>query len=316
MTEPADAIAIEVAGRRIEIRHPDKVLFPAGPGDGGRGITKAEVVRYYLRIADRMLPHLAGRPLTLHRFPDGVGEEGFYQKQASDHFPQWIRRAEVAKEGGTVDHVVCDDAATLVYLAGQATIALHVWLSRAAAPRRPDRLVLDLDPPAGAGAGSLAGLRAGARAARDLLAELALDSYPMTTGSSGFHVVAPLRPEHDFDQVRAIARAVARRLAECQPERLTTETRKAQRGDRIFVDYLRNGYAQTAVAPYSLRALPGAPVATPLGWDEIGRAEPRRYDLGNLFRRLGQRDDPWAGLAANRQALDLERASALLGAAT
>jgi bifunctional non-homologous end joining protein LigD len=292
----ADALTLD--GRTVEITKPDKVFFPDGP-DGP--VTKRDLVGYYRRVADTMLPHVAGRPVSMLRFPDGIAGPRFFQKDAPDYFPGWIHTEEVAKEGGTVRHVVIDDAATLVYLANQACITPHVWLSRIDHLQRPDRMILDLDPPDGAE--DLGRLRRAVRWTRELLEELGLEPFLMTTGSRGFHVVVPLVPEEEFDPVRAFARSAAETLAARHPDRLTTETRKAKRGERIFVDYLRNGYAQTGVPPYAVRARPGAPVATPVGWDELPGLGPRRYTLANLFRRLSRKDDPWAAIDRHRTTL-------------
>lgn len=309
----ADASGTE---REIEISHADKVFFPAE--DGKDDLTKLDVARYYERVAEVMVPHLRDRPLTLHRYPDGIEEEGFYQKDAPDYFPDWIRTAEMEKEDGTVEHVLCDDAATLLYLANQGCVTPHVWLSRADRPRHPDRLVFDLDPPAEKYGGgeisdaALEELRWAARRLRDYLDELGLESRPMTTGSRGFHVVVALDRSTDFAEVRPVARRVAESLADEHPDRLTVEQRKKKRGERVFVDWLRNGYAQLAVAPYALRARPGAPVATPLDWDELGDVQPRKYRLANLFRRLGQTEDPWADLPKTTGA-SLQEAASRLG---
>ncbi|MFP3940905.1 MAG: non-homologous end-joining DNA ligase [Thermoanaerobaculia bacterium] len=300
------AETVEAGGREVALSNTDKVLFP-GPGRDP-GLTKGDLVDYYRRVAATMLPHVTGRPVSMHRFPDGIDGKRFFQKDAPDYFPDWIRMEEVGKEGGTVRHVVCDDAATLVYLANQACITPHVWLSRVAHLERPDRLVLDLDPPEGGGrSGDDRGvdrLRCVARRTRDLLDELDLPAFLMTTGSRGFHVVVPLEPAAGFDEVRELAAGVARHLARRHPDRLTVEHRKAKRGDRVFVDYLRNGYAQTAVPPYAVRARPGAPVAAPLEWRELGRATPRRYTVTNLLRRLAQKEDPWAGIDDSAATLD------------
>ena len=277
---------VEIGGREIELSNLDKVLFPDD------GLTKGDLVDYYRRVAETMLPHLEDRPLSMHRFPDGLGGEDFFQKNAGDYFPEWIRIEEVAKEGGTVRHVVCDDVATLVYLANQATITPHVWLSRTDRQHAPDRMIFDLDP----SDGDPAPVRSAARRVRDALTELDLPAHVMTTGSRGFHVWVPLGRREEFGTVRAFARDLARVLATRHPERLTIEQRKKKRGDRVFLDYLRNSYAQTTVAPYSVRARPGAPVATPIEWSELDGLEPRRYTVANLFQRLGQKDDPWAEL--------------------
>lgn len=289
---------IEIDGHRVELSNTGKVLFPEA------GITKGHLVGYYRRVADTMLPHLAGRPVSMHRFPDGIDGKRFFQKDAPDYFPDWIHFEEVAKEGGTVRHVVCDDAATLVYLANQACITPHVWLSRTEHLERPDRMIFDLDPPeAGSGKGSgedLRPVRRAARTVRDRLRELGFEPFLTSTGSRGFHVVVPLEPEASFDEVRRFARALASELAAREPDRLTVETRKEKRGDRVFLDYLRNGYAQTAVPPYAVRARPGAPVATPVEWDELDGLHPRRYTVKNLFQRLGQKEDPWAEIDRHR----------------
>ncbi len=279
----------------VETSHEDKVLFPEA------GITKGDLVTYYRELAPVMVPYLEERPLTLHRFPDGIGEGGFYQKEAGGYFPDWIERETVKKEGGTVHHVICNNAATLVYLADQAAITPHPWLSRRDRIRHPDLLVFDLDPP---GEG-FALVRRAARDLRTLLEELGLAVFVKSTGSKGLHVVAPLDRSEDFDTVRALARDAARVLAARHPDRLTVEVRKEKRKGRLFLDTGRNAYAQTAVAPYAVRALPGAPVAAPLDWEELGDSglDARTYTLGNLRRRLGQRDDPWKGMMRHARGL-------------
>lgn len=286
----------------FSVTNPDRVLFPdeAGDGKAGEEITKGDVVGYYRRVAPVMVPHVRGRPLMLERYPQGIGDGGFYQKEASDHFPEWIRRAEVPKEGGTVTHAMADDEESLVYLANQGTLTFHAWLSRAARIYHPDQLIFDLDPPAGA----FDVVRAAARHLADILDRLGLVPFVKSTGSRGLHVVVPLAGDAGFAETRAFAREVAALLVAGNPEGLTTEVRQAKRGGRVYVDVLRNGYAQTAVAPYSVRALPGAPVAVPLDWDELGpRLDPRRYTIGNVFRRLGRKADPWQDMATQSRPL-------------
>jgi bifunctional non-homologous end joining protein LigD len=196
------------------------------------------------------------------------------------------------EEHGTVDYLIADNAATLLYLADQACITLHRFLSKADRLRRPDRLVFDLDP-----AGEdFAAVRHAAKLLHELLDELGLPSALMTTGSRGLHVLVPLIRDADVDDVRAFARAVADLLSERHPDRLTTEPSKKARGDRLYLDVQRNGYAQTAVAPYAVRALPGAPVATPLTWPELDEkaTNAQRWTMANIHQRL-QEDDPWDG---------------------
>lgn len=286
---------ITVDEHTIEVGNPDKVLFPKA------GITKRDLVEYYQRIGEEMLPHVRGRPVTMHRFPDGIDGSGFYQKNTPDYFPDWIRTVEVTKEGGTVTHVIVDDTATLVYLADQACITPHVWLSTVDHLDRPDRLVFDLDPP---DEGGLDTLRLAARAVRDLLDEFDLRSRLMTTGSAGYHIVVPLDGKRRFDDVREFAHRSAKLLAARHPNELTVEQRISNRSDRVFLDYLRNGYAQTTVAPHAVRAIPEAPVATPIEWDELASVEPRAYRLDSIFRRLGQKADPWLDDGIGAQSLD------------
>jgi bifunctional non-homologous end joining protein LigD len=285
---------LRVGRRAITLTHPDKVYFPGRPA-----ITKRELAGYYAAVAPSMVPYTKGRPAMLHRFPDGIEGGGFFQKEASDWFPDWIPRATIPKAGGEVTHVLCNDAATLVYLASQGCITPHVWLSRVDKPRHPDRLIFDLDPPRG-----FAQAREAARLVHQLLTELKLASVVMTTGGRGLHVVVPLDRAADFDAVRGFARDVAGVLAHRHPAKLTMEARIAKRRGRLFLDTTRNAYAQTGVAPYAVRAHPGAPVATPLAWDELeDRAlDSQSYTLRNVLRRV-ERADPWRGVARRRQSL-------------
>ncbi|MGW3251176.1 non-homologous end-joining DNA ligase [Streptomyces fungicidicus] len=286
------------AGRRsVEIRRPGKVLFPGGR-DAAQ-YTKGDLVDYHRAVAPFMLPHLRGRPLMLDRRPDGVGGPAFMQKNTPDGCPDWITRAEVGKEGGSVTHTVCDDTATLLYLVDQASITLHRWQSRTARIDRPDRLVFDLDP----AGDDFETVREAARLLRGLLDELELPSAPMTTGSRGLHVIVPLSATQDFDEVRAFAHDVAGTLAAAHPGRLTTATRKKDRGGRLYLDVQRNAYAQTAVAPYTVRALPGAPVAVPVSWEQLDDPglHARRWTVEDAVAQA--RTDPWAGLPRRGRAL-------------
>jgi bifunctional non-homologous end joining protein LigD len=280
---------IELGRRTIEISHPDKVWFP------GDGLTKAEIVDYYRRVADHMLPHLESRPVTLHRWPDGIEGNDFFQQARPDHLPDWVDGATLERKGGgEVTHPVADDVASLLVLVNTGCITPHMWLSRRDRPDHPDRMVFDLDPPESDG---IELVRSAATALRRVLDELELAPLVNSTGSRGLHVVVPLAAEDDYDSVREFARDVARVVADRQPDRFTLEQRRAQRKGRLYLDIMRNAYGQHVVAPYAVRALPHAPVAAPLDWSEIGRSSfsVRRWRVDNLFRRLGQRDDPWKG---------------------
>ncbi|MGW7437582.1 non-homologous end-joining DNA ligase [Streptomyces sp. NPDC054849] len=280
---PARPEHIRAGRHTVDISRPEKILFP------GDGITKADLARYYRTVASRMLPHLRGRPLMLERHPDGIDGPAFMQKDLPDHFPDWIHRADLPKQDGSVTYALCDDAASLLYLAGQACITPHRFLSRADRPDHPDRLVFDLDPPGE----DFGPVREAAHALHALLEELELPSTVMTTGSRGLHVVVALDRRAPFDDVRSFARDAAELLAARLPDRLTTEPRKKARRGRLYLDIQRNAYAQTAVAPYAVRALPGAPVAAPLSWADLDDPEltARRWTLTTADQLLEK--NPW-----------------------
>ena len=280
----------------VKMTRPDKVLFPAD------GIRKQDIIDYYERIADVMLPHIKDRPLMLQRFPNGIDETSFFQKNISYYFPKWIKRTSVPKAGGKVTHVICNDVSTLLYLANLACITPHIWLSRVPKLKYPDILIFDLDPPST----NFVPVRQTAFALRELLESIGLKAYPMTTGSRGLHVSVPLNRDLNFDQVRAFARQAAELLASRHPKQVTIAARKEQRRGLVYIDVMRNAYAQTAVAPYALRANPGAPVATPLDWDELSaaRLHSQHYNLKNIFRRIERNGDPWKSIWRQPQSLD------------
>ena len=279
----------------VEITHPDRVLFPAD------GITKHDLVDYYGEVADTMLPHLKGRPLTVQRFPRGIGEKGFFQQDFADSLPDWMSGVEVAKEDGTVVHPKAERREALRWLANQNCITLHMWQSRQGRLDSPDRLVFDLDP----SDNDFAVVRATARATAGVLDDLGLARYVQTTGSRGLHVVVPLRADADFDTARQFARDVAEVVAADDAKHRTVEARKDKRGGRVYLDVMRNAYAQTAVAPYSVRARAGAPVATPLEWDELeGRGlRADRFTIRDIPKRLAGQGDPWADISRHSRTL-------------
>ena len=281
----------------MRLSRPGKLLFPDD------GITKGDLVEYYRSTAPRILPYLRDRPMVMGRYPEGIGGEAILQKNVPGYFPSWITRAAVKKQGGTNSQVVCDKPATLVYLANQACIELHMFLSRLDALQEPDQLVFDLDPP---DAGHFGVARRTALSLRGLLEEeLGLAAFVKTTGGKGLHVHVPLRPAEDFDAVREFARQVAELLASRDPGELTTTQRKGERGDRLYLDMMRNAYAQTAVAPFSVRARPGAHVATPLHWEELedGSLNPGQFTIRTIEARLAKVSDPWAGMTRRRRGL-------------
>ncbi len=276
-----------VAGRRVPFTHPDKLLYPE------QGITKADLAEHYARVWPRMASLLKDRPLTIKRYPRGLGQGGFYQRRVQEWFPDWVHAAELPMKDDpsqVVREVVADHPATLVFLVNIWALEIHASLARAQAPDLADMMIFDLDPP-----GDFTDeVRRVAVEFRDMLDELGLPVYVKTTGSRGFHVTIPLRPRFPFDVTRRLARVLAERMITRDPDNLTLMPRKNVRKGRILIDIWRNAYAQTAVAPWSTRARAGAPVATPLSWDEMTQGvHPRAWTIANIEERLAL-PDPWA----------------------
>jgi len=289
--------SIKVGRRTIEISREDKIIFPKDK------ITKGDVIDYYHRIAAIMVPHIKDRPLTVQRFPDGIGKEGFYQKDAPDYFPDWIERISISREteSGTTHYPLCNNAETLVYLANQLCLVYHIWLSSIPNLKYPDRLIFDLDPPAKV---NFALVRWTAQEIKKVLEQVGLTVFLMTTGSRGVHVVVPLKRTHSYAEVKAFAYEVAHFLIDKHPDKLTVEMSKKKRGNRIFIDALRNAYGHHGVAPYSIRPKPGAPIATPIEWRELSTLQSsQKYTIKNIFRRLSRKKDPWHDIDRHAQTL-------------
>ncbi|MFI5806848.1 non-homologous end-joining DNA ligase [Streptomyces sp. NPDC051561] len=294
--DPDGTLDVRAGRHTVTVHRPDKVLFP------DPGISKADLAAYYRRIALFMLPQLRDRPLMLERRPDGVKGPSFLQKDTPESYPAWVRRSKLDKEGGTVRHVVCDDSATLVFLADQACLALHRWLSRTERLPWPDRLIFDLDP----ARDDFGAVRDAARRLGELLDQLNLPSALMTTGSKGLHVIVPLNGHTTFEESRGFAREVTEVLADRYPSTLTTAVRKRARGDRLYLDVQRNAYAQTGVAPWSPRALAGAPVAVPISWEQVDDpgVTARTWSLADVDAILEQaKRNPWAGVLTRGRSL-------------
>lgn len=273
----------------FEITHPEKVLFPDD------GITKGELAAYYEAVAPVMLPHIKGRPITMERFPAGIGKKGFLQKNVEKGFPAWLERVEVPKNDGTVNHPIVTDTRSLLWLANQNSITPHVWTSRAPKLYHPDICVFDLDPSVDDQPDVL---RAAAVALRELLDELGLPSWVKTSGSKGFHIVVPIDAVARFGEVEGFAHAVGGTLVARYPKELTQEFHKKDRRGRILVDTGRNGYSATFAAAYAVRAKPGAPVSAPCTWEELIRGEvsPRTFTLRNMPERVDEVGDLWADM--------------------
>ena len=277
------------------ITHPEKVLFPDD------GITKGELAAYYEAIAPLMIPHLRGRPITMERFPAGIGRKGFIQKDVSKGFPSWLERVEVPKKDGTVHHPIVTDTRSLLWIANQNCITPHVWTSRAPDLYHPDICVFDLDP----SIDHPEMLRAAAVALRELLEELGLPSWIKTSGSKGFHIAVPLDGKTDMGRAAGFADAVGAVLVKRYPQQLTQEFHKVDRGKRILVDTGRNGYSATFAAAYAVRPKRGAPVSAPCTWDEVirGEAGPQTFTLRNMADRVAKVGDLWGDMRKRKRSL-------------
>lgn len=278
------------------ITHPDKVLFPED------GITKGELASYYDQIADAMLPHIRRRPVTMERYPSGIGKKGFFHKDVAKGFPPWLERVEVPKKDGTVRHLLIDDKRSLLWMANQNCITPHVWTSRVPNLYNPDVCVFDLDP---SSADEPDELRDAAIALRELLEELGLRSWVKTSGSKGFHIVIPLDGKTDMGKVAGFAQHVGTLLVSRHPKTLTQEFSKADRAGRILIDTGRNGYSATFAAAYAVRAKRGAPVSAPCTWQEIegGAVGPRTFTLRTMADRISQVGDLWSDMRKHKRSL-------------
>lgn len=279
--------SLRIDDHTITLSNLDKILFPKS------GITKGQVIAYYQKIAPFFLTHAKNHLIVMHRFPDGI-HQGFYQKQIPDYFPAWIKRKKIVlrtQEEQTL--VVLDSSAALVYLANQAVLVFHSWLSSQSSITKPDKMVFDIDP----ADHTLTEIRFAVKKLKAVLEEHKLKPFVMTTGSRSYHVVVPLLPKHTYESVRSFAKHICRELADNYPERFTIDMSKSKRRGRIFLDYLRNSFGATSVACYSLRALEGAPIATPLAWTELSTTKPQQYTIKNIFKRLARKKDPWKDFA-------------------
>lgn len=301
--------ALQVAGRALQVSNPDKVLWPDD------GLTKGDLIAYYRAVARWLLPYLHARPLTLQRWPDGIERWSFFEKDAPRGTPDWVKTISLPSSGkrSTVRYILCDDEATLVFVANLAAITLHVWTSRVEALDNPDYVLFDLDPWEGCTLKTLATVALDVRAA---LAELGLDPVVKTSGGTGLHVILRLAPKYGYDTVKAFAELVARHVAERNPSKVTLErTIKKRKRGTVYIDWVQVGKGKTIVPPFVVRARPGAPVSMPLEWkavEEMSRKTVRdplrefaRWSLRNVPALLKKSGDPWA---AGGQRYSLEAA--------
>ncbi len=293
---------VKVSG--VSLSHADRVLYPR------QGLTKLGLAEYWNGVATLALPEIAGRPLSLVRCPSGHETECFYQKHAMEGLDAAVRRLAIREAEGRKKYMAVDDAAGLVALVQMGTLEIHTWGSRADDIERPDRLVLDLDPDDAVPWDQVTGA---ALELRDRLGDLGLASFCKTTGGKGLHVVVPIRRERRWEPVKAFCQALAAAMAADSPKRYLTTSGKAARRGKIYIDHLRNARGATAVAPYSPRARAGAPVATPVAWDELPSLQSaRQYSVATVGRRLSaMRVDPWAEIRTVQQGLTDKALSAM-----
>lgn len=284
----------------VDISHPDKQLYPDDR------ISKKEVVEYFYNIADYLLPFVKNRPISLKRYPDGINQEGFYNKHRPDYFPDFIEQLTVPtiQNNSEMNMVGIHSKKALVYLAGQNTLELHISLSTMSSIEKPDQIIFDLDPQDD----DFEKVREAALALKKLFDEFALTTFVKTSGSRGLHIHLPIKAHYKFDKIKEISRKIAEKLHHRHPQITTLEQRKNKRGNKVFIDFLRNDYAMTAIAPYSLRAKKGAPIATPLEWEELNdrSLHPQSYHLKNIFQRLGKKENPWKNFNKYNRHIELD----------
>jgi bifunctional non-homologous end joining protein LigD len=294
---------ITIGGRQISVGNLDKVWFARSK------ITKGAILEYYHAVAPYMLPHCKDHLITMQRFPEGIKGESFYQKNAAAYFPRWIKTVPIEKkEGGTVNYIVCNNAATLVYLANQGALTFHAWLSRYTKLHYPDRMIFDLDP----SKDDFAGVIQAAQQLKAIFDELKIPAFVMTTGSRGMHVYVPLKRVHTFEYVADFSYRIAQKLLAQSPKAFTLEVRKNKRRGKIFIDTLRNRYSATSVIPYAVRPHENAPVAAPLHWSELRSATltSQKFTIKNIQAHLKADGDPWKDVDAH--ALSLKKYEAVL----
>lgn len=285
----------EVAGRPLALTNLGKVLWPDA------GYTKADLIRYYVQIAPFLLPHLLDRPLTVTRHPNGILADSFYQKDCPPGTPDWVTTHRVEGKEKAIDYILADSPATLAWLANQAAIEVHPWLSRIDAPDHPDVAVIDLDPAEGA---TFADVVTVARLAQALLAELRLAGYPKISGATGLHVYVPIERRYAYRVVSRFVGRIGELIVQAAPDTATNERLVKRRTGRVYVDHLQNLPGKTIAAPYSLRPLPGAPVSMPITWEEVGAFPPDAFNLETALSRVQRTGDLFAPVLEHPQNLD------------
>jgi DNA ligase D len=284
----AEALQITVGDRVVKVSNPGKVLFPEP------GLTKEDLVRYYIAVGEGMLRAIVGRPTALRRYPDGLGGESFFQKRAPKGAPPWVETVQIRfPSGRPADEICPTEVAVLAWAANLAAIEFHPWPVRRPKVDHPDELRVDLDPQPGT---TFRDVVAAARLAREVLDEVGCTAFVKTSGGRGLHLAVRIAPEWDFIEVRRAAIALARELARRQPGLVTAEWWKEQRGERIFVDFNQAARDRSMAAAYSARATPAATVSAPVTWDELGEVEPGDFTIVTMPERFARIGDPRAAM--------------------
>ncbi|MBD3273448.1 ATP-dependent DNA ligase [Candidatus Dependentiae bacterium] len=287
---------VKIGSHTLELSNEDKILFPSVK------ITKGDLIDYYKKIGKRMMTFLKDRPISMIRYPSGIDRQGFFQKDAGDYFPKWIKTKKIKKQGGVhTNYVIVNNLATLIYLANQACISPHIWLSKTDKLNYPDRIIFDLDP----SGVSFSKVRKAALLLKERVEEIGLKPFAMITGSKGIHVIIPIKRKYNFDYVRNYAKNLVKPLIEKHKKLLTLEIRKEKRKGLIFIDTIRNAFGQTTVAPYGVRAKKGASIATPVSWQEVqdSKLKPNKYNIKNIFKHLSKIEDPWKNISKSSASL-------------
>lgn len=284
---------VKVDGHEVKLTNLDKLIWP-------EGLTKAHLVKYYSDIAPYILPHLYNRPVVMKRYPDGLAGEAFYQKEVPDYAPDWITRQPVEHAEKVINYIICNDRATLIWLANQACIEMHVWLARLENLECPDIAVMDMDPAEGA---TFADILEIALLVKRILDEFGIECFPKTSGSRGLHLFIPLEPVYSWQKVTGSMKYVAELAQNVYPDKVTLERKVEKRAGKVYLDYLQNGRGKTMAFQYSLRPRPGAPISTPLLWEEVekGSIQPADYNINTIFNRISRLGDAFAGVLKKRQ---------------
>lgn len=288
---------VSLDGRRLTLTNLDKLLWPED------AINKAEFIHYCVAIYPIIRKHLYQRPLVVTRYPDGINGESFYQKNIPDYAPEWIQTCPIYSEESarTINFILVNDLPTLCWLANQACIELHPWMSRPNKLEYPDFAVIDLDPSEGATYQDACEV---ALVLKTVLDELGLVSYPKTSGATGLHIYLPVRPEYTYEEIRWLTQRIAEIVVELIPEKATIVRQVKKRAGRVYVDYLQNIRGKTLCAPYSVRPLDHAPVSTPLQWHEVPGSDPKNFTIRTIMPRLQEVGDLFAPVIETSQSLE------------